>query len=126
MLTDASVWSPVIPPLKRLTSTATQISRGKTNNFRYTTAGYTLWAIDGYGLCNRSLARPACFASNPVSVRQLIPLIHTSSRPNLTVTPLCFSNLHLHQVGNGTHTHLVICHARHTNKGRFAPYFKVG
>src|SRR6266404_30823 len=40
-------------------------------------------------------------ASYPVLVHRLAPLLHASFRPHLTVTPLRFATLHLHQVGTG-------------------------
>ncbi len=53
-------------------------------------------------------------ASNPVPVRQLASLLHTSFRQGLTALPLCFTSLHLHPVGRGTHTSEVSRYARHT------------
>src|SRR5262249_46050666 len=69
-----------------------------------TPAGSTALALDGYGLRGQSPARQARVASYPVSVRQVAVLLRTAFRPHLTVTPLCFASLHLHQVGQGTFT----------------------
>ena len=93
-----------------------QPSRGKFDNFQCTTAGFTTSVLDGYGLRNRRLARPARHASYAVLVHRLAPLLHASFRPRLATTPLRFTNLHLHQVGYGTSTRLVVEHARHTYK----------
>ena len=93
--------------------TVAQASRGKRTGFPYTTAGFTLPDLDGYGLRHQALTRPALAPSYPVSVRRLVRLFHTSSRPHLAVTPLCFPSLHLHQVGGGTFTLLVSARARH-------------
>src|SRR6266487_3583229 len=38
---------------------------------------------------------------HPVLVHRLACLLHASFRPHLTVTPLRFATLHLHQVGRG-------------------------
>src|SRR5215469_17950698 len=38
---------------------------------------------------------------HPVLVHRLACLLYASSRPHLTVTPLRFATLHLHQVGRG-------------------------
>jgi len=35
-----------------------QISQGKFNRFRRTTAGFTTSGLDGYGLCSHMPARP--------------------------------------------------------------------
>ena len=78
-----------------------QTSRGKLTNFRYTTAGFTLPVLDGYGLRYQELTRPTFTPLYPVSVRRLIPLLHASFRPHLTIPPLRFASLHLHQVGRG-------------------------
>src|SRR5438105_6557228 len=46
-------------PLSRLWDDTGQISRGKLNRLRCTTAGSTLRALDGYGLRDQLPARPA-------------------------------------------------------------------
>ena len=48
-----------LDPLSRLMSDTEQISRGKLNRLRCTTAGSTLRALDGDGLCDPLPARPA-------------------------------------------------------------------
>src|SRR6266705_5838051 len=81
--------------LSRLAGDTEQISRGKLNRLRCTTAGSTLRALDGYGLRDPLPARPAlaprirflfigshlCFAlpSDPASRRQ--PLRFTNPSP---------------------------------------------
>src|SRR6516164_728956 len=45
--------------LSRLVGDTEQTSRGKLNRLRCTTAGSTLYALDGYGLRDTSPARPA-------------------------------------------------------------------
>lgn len=72
-----------------------QTSRGKFVNFQYTTAGFTLQVLDGYGLCNLKLTRPTLTPQYPISVRQLVLLFHASFRRYLTITPLRFPILHL-------------------------------
>jgi hypothetical protein len=49
-----------------------------------------------------------------VPVRQTMPLLHTSFSLALSGLPLCFTSLHLHQVGKGTLTPQVNRYARHT------------
>src|SRR5260370_2117634 len=59
---SASFCSAVRRPLGRLSRLADdtgQISRGKLNRLRCTTAGSTLCALDGYGLRDTLPARPA-------------------------------------------------------------------
>ena len=104
--------------------TARQASRGKLNDLQCTTAGFTLQTLDGYGLRYLMLTRPASTPTYPISVRRLAPLLHASSRPHLTVTPLRFANLHLHQVGRRTSTSQVIKYARHTTEN--TPYTNRG
>src|SRR6202521_4074047 len=48
-----------LDPLSRLAGDTKQISRGKLNRLRCTTAGSTLRALDGYGLRDTLPARPA-------------------------------------------------------------------
>ena len=107
----AALWNLSIPPV--LQGTTAQASRGKRTGFLYTTAGFTLPDLDGYGLRHQALTRPTLAPSYPVPVRRLVRLFHTSFRPHLTMTPLCFPNLHLHLVGGGTFTLLVSARARH-------------
>ena len=99
-----------------------QASRGKSDRFLCTPAGFTAVSLGGVGLRYLLLARPATPASYPVSVRQVTVLFHVSCRPRLTTTPLRFANpsppsgwvedLHLQAAE----------HARHTEKsGAEAP-----
>ena len=69
------------------------------NKFNRYYAGFTALDLDGYGLRDQLPARPAKTASSPVSVRQVMALLHASFRPRLTTTPLRFANAYLHQVG---------------------------
>src|SRR5919205_2171526 len=98
-----------------------QISRGKFDRLHRTPAGSTTPALDGCGLRDPLLARPAGSASYPVLVHQAAALLHASFRPRLAATPLRFANpsppsgwvedFHLQAVE----------HARHTQKrGRSA------
>src|SRR5208283_1418137 len=96
-----------------------QISRGKPGVLHRAPAGFTVLALDGYGLCDLLPARPTSPASYPISVRQVATLLHASFRRSLAVPPLrfasasppsgCTGDLHPQDAG----------HARHT--GRFAP-----
>jgi hypothetical protein len=78
-----------------------QISRGKFDSSRYTTAGFTVLALDGYGLRDLTLPRPAFPPLYPVPVRRLVSLFHASFRPHFAVAPLRFPTLLLHQDGRG-------------------------
>ena len=69
-----------------------QISRGKFDRLPRTTAGFTTCALDGYGLRCHLPARPAPYASYPVLVHRLAPLLHASFRPRLATTPLRFAS----------------------------------
>ncbi len=100
---------------------AIQTSRGKFTCFLYTTAESTLPALDGYGLHYLTPIRPAFAPQYSVSVRQLVHLLHTAFRHYLTIMPLCFAILHLHQVGKGTLTLPARKRARHASyRTRFA------
>src|SRR6266853_5016415 len=89
-----------------------QISRSKPDSLRRTPAGFTVLAIDGYGLCDILPARPTSAASYPVSVRRVATLLHASFRRSLAVPPPASAGasscallvLHLHQVAQGTFT----------------------
>jgi hypothetical protein len=61
--------------------TTRQTSRGKLDNLLCTAAGFTLPALDGYGLRYLTLPRPAFTLIYPVPVRRLAPLLHASFRP---------------------------------------------
>jgi hypothetical protein len=69
----------------------TQASLGKLDRLPRTPAGSTARVVDGHGLRDWSLARPARDASYPVSVRQVAVLLHTSFRHRLAVMPLWFA-----------------------------------
>src|SRR5215216_7002766 len=91
-----------------------QISRGKFDRFRCTTAEFTTSALDGYGLRCQLPTRPTPYASYPVFVHRLAPLLHASFRPRLAATPLRFANpsppsgwiedFHLQAVDHARHT----------------------
>lgn len=68
-----------------------KISRGKFDRLQHTAAGFTTGALDGYGLCNQLPARPASYASHPVLVHRLAPLLRASFRRHVTVAPLRFA-----------------------------------
>ncbi len=57
----------------------------------HATAGFTISALDGYGLCCHAPTRPAPDASYPVLVHRLVRLLHASFRPRLAKTPLRFA-----------------------------------
>ena len=69
-----------------------QTSRGRTASLHRTPAGFTALALDGYGLRDLMLTRPANSASYPVPVRRVATLLHASFRPRLATTPLRFAN----------------------------------
>src|SRR6478736_4009268 len=70
--------------------------------------------LDSRGLHGRPPARPAWAASYSVLVHQVVALLHTSFRPHLAVTPLCFAipsslsdweeDFHLQAVEHARHT----------------------
>ena len=88
-------------------------------------------ALDGSGLRDQLSARPTKDASYPVSVRQVTALIHASSRPRLTATPLrfpstsppssCAEDFHLQAVRHARHTTKPL---RGGSKLRFARRFE--
>jgi hypothetical protein len=65
-----------------------QASRGKSDRLRRTTAGFTTMALDGYGLCDLTFARPTVAAFYPVLVHRLALLLHVSFRRRLAVAAL--------------------------------------
>src|SRR4029077_8820543 len=69
-----------------------QISRSKPDSLHRTPAGFTVLALDGYGLCDILPARPTSTASYPVSVRRVATLLHASFRQSLAVLPLRFAS----------------------------------
>jgi hypothetical protein len=95
----------------------TQISRGKFDRLRRTTAGSTLRALDGYGLRGYGLARPTLTPLYPVLLHRLAPLLHASFRPRLTATPLRFANPSPPSGWVGDSHPQAVKHARHTRRG---------
>ena len=69
-----------------------QSSRSKPDSLHRTPAGFTVLALDGYGLCDILPARPTEAASYPVSVRRVATLLHASFRQFLAVLPLRFAS----------------------------------
>src|ERR1700680_2906050 len=96
-----------------------QISRSKPDSLRRTPAGFTVLAIDGYGLCDILPARPTSTASYPVSVRRVATLRHASFRRSLAVPPLRFASASPPSGCTGDFHPQTVGHVRHT--GRFAP-----
>src|SRR5216684_2672098 len=88
-----------LDPLSRLADDTGQISRGKLNRLRCTTAGSTLCALDGYGLRDSLPARPALAPR----IRFLFIGSHLCSTlpsdPPRGDSPCASLTLHLHQVG---------------------------
>src|ERR1700738_2556541 len=72
--------------------------------------------LDGYGLHDHRLARPAGYASHPVSVRQVVALLHASFRPRLATTPLRFANPSPPSGWIGDLHPQAVAHARRTPK----------
>ena len=83
----AVLWVPC-GSLSPVTGTATQVSRGKSDRLLRTTAGSTPVTLDGYGLCDLTLARPVTVAFYPILVHRLAHLLHASFRRHLTVAAL--------------------------------------
>ena len=75
-----------------LPSDTAQISWGKPSFLPRTSAGFTVTALDGYGLCDILPARPAVAASYPVAVRRITGSLHASFRRSLAVPPLRFAS----------------------------------
>ena len=96
-----------------------QISRSKPDSLHRTPAGFTVLAIDGYGLCDILPARPTSAASYPVSVRRVATLLHASFRQSLAVLPLRFASASPPSGCTGDSHPQTVGHVRHT--GRFAP-----
>ncbi len=82
----------------------TQISWGKPLSLPRTPAGFTVQALDGYGLRDFLPARPTRAASYPVAVRQVAISFHASFRRPSRFRPCAPLVLHLHQVAQGTFT----------------------
>src|SRR5882672_10222252 len=96
-----------------------QISRSKPDSLHRTPAGFTVLALDGYGLCDILPARPTSAASYPVSVRRVATLLHASFRQSLAVPPLRFASASPPSGCTGDFHPQTVGHVRHT--GRFAP-----
>ena len=97
---------------------AAQTSRGKPDCLPRTTAGSTLGALDGYGLCGERPARPAPRASCPVLVHRPARLLRASFRPHLAATPLRFASPSPPSGWAGDSHPQAVRHARHTAQKR--------
>ena len=109
-----------------------QISRGKFNRLLRTTAGFTLRALDGYGLCGTEAARPALTPH----IRFLFIGSRICStltfRRHLTMTPLRFANpsppsgwvedFHLQAVEHARHTRVGAILVIALGDGQIRPY----
>src|SRR4051794_18788296 len=101
-----------------LPSDTMQISWGKPSVLPRTSAGFTLSALDGYGLCDRQPARPAVAASYPVPVRRIATSLHASFRRSLAVPPLRFTRASPPSGCTGDFHPQDAGHAQHTNAAR--------
>ena len=97
-----------------------QISRSKADSLHRTSAGFTVLAIDGSGLCGILPARPTSAASYPISVRRIATLLHASSRRSLAVPPLRFASASPPSGCTGDFHPQAVGHVRHTG-GPSAP-----
>jgi len=98
-----------------------QISRGKFDRLPHAAAGFTVSALDGYGLRRALPTRPALPASDPVLVHRLVRLLHASFRPRLATTPLRFA-ITSPPSGREKDFHLrAVEHARHTTTTGWKP-----
>ena len=70
-----------------------QISRGKFDNLQRTTAGFTTSTLDWSGLRRHVPTHPASYASYPVLLHRLAPLLHASFGHGLATTPLRFARI---------------------------------
>src|SRR5665811_1617154 len=93
-----------------------ETSRGKPDRLRRTPAGFTAMALDGYGLRDSMLTRPALDASYPVLVHRVAVLLHASFRRHLAVTPLRFARPSPPSGWPGDSHPQAVGHARHTKK----------
>src|SRR5262249_38429495 len=114
---------PSSPPARRPSTSAPkatmQIFRSKPDSLHRPPAGFTVLALDGYGLCDILPARPTSAASYPVSVRRVATLLHASFRRSLTVPPLRFASASPPSGCTGDFHPQTVGHVRHT--GRCAP-----
>src|SRR5215472_15452121 len=92
----------------------TQISRSKPDSLHRTPAGFTVLALDGYGLREWLPARPTSTASYPVSVRRVATLLHASFRQSLAVLPLRFASASPPSGCTGDFHPQTVGHVRHT------------
>jgi hypothetical protein len=91
-----------------------QISRGKSNRFQRTTAGFTNSALDGSGLRSTVQTRPTLHASiRFLSIGSRL-CFHTSFRPLLAETPLRFAITSRPSGCERDFHPLAVKHARHT------------
>src|SRR4051794_3035114 len=95
-----------------------QISWGKPRSLPRTPAGFTVLALDGYGLCDFLPARPTSAASYPVSVRRVAILLHASFRRSLAVPPLRFARASPPSGCTGDFHPQAAGHAQHTGRLR--------
>src|SRR5262252_2576273 len=93
-----------------------QLSRGKFDRLRCTTAEFTTSVLDGYGLRCHLPTRPTPYALDPVLVHRLAPLLHASFRPSVTGTPLRFAITSPPSGCEGDFHPRAVEHARHTKK----------
>src|SRR5215469_2950303 len=93
-----------------------QISRSKPDSLHRTPAGFTVLALDGYGLRECLPARPTSTASYPVSVRRVATLLHASFRQSLAVLPLRFASASPPSGCTGDFHPQTVGHVRHTDR----------
>jgi hypothetical protein len=94
-----------------------QISWGKPHSLPRTPAGFTVQALDGYGLRDFLPARPTRAASYPVAVRQVAISFHASFRRSLAVPPLRFTRASPPSGCTGDFHPQTAGHAQHTGNG---------
>ena len=109
--------APSVQPVSRRDTV--QISWGKPRSLPRTPAGFTVQALDGYGLRDFLPARPTRAASYPVAVRQVAISFHASFRRSLAVPPLRFTRASPPSGCTGDFHPQTAGHAQHT--GRCAP-----
>ncbi len=108
-----------------------QISWGRPRSLPRTPAGFTVQALDGYGLRDFLPARPTRAASYPVAVRQVAISFHASFRRSLAVPPFrftrasppsgCTGDFHPQTAGHAQHTGSALERARAGEGGPGAP-----
>ena len=96
-----------------------EASRGKFNRLQRTTARFTPSALDGYGLRENQLTRPARTASYLILVHRPAPLLHAAFRPRLTTTPWRFAMTSPPSGCQRDFHPQAVEHARHTGFGFF-------